>query len=319
MSPHSPDIRNLNNKPEKEQCSLSEAVLRKCETHITKYQCAFCLLSEESEASGEMMHSCNGRPIIADFERPKVIHSHRNCTEWAPDVYFEDDIAINLEAEITRSRRIKCSLCGLKGAALGCYEKSCRRSFHIPCAKWTSQCRWDMDNFVILCPLHAASKLPCEISDSRQRSKKCKNKEQSNLKGNHVTRKDDTTTSQNWTAHVAYKKIVLCCSALSVQERDVVSEFEKVSKVTVVKNWDSSVTHVAASTDENRACKRTLIVLLGILEGKWILSMEWIRASMKAMKPLDEECYEIYVDIHGIKDGPRLGRLRVLNNVDFTF
>lgn len=62
----------------------------------------------------------------------------------APNVYFLDDNAINLEAEISRSRRIKCSLCGLRGAALGCYDKSCRRSFHVPCAKLTSQCRWDM-------------------------------------------------------------------------------------------------------------------------------------------------------------------------------
>ena len=62
----------------------------------------------------------------------------------APNVYFDDDVAINLEAEVSRSRRIKCSFCGLKGAALGCFEKSCRRSFHVTCAKCTSQCRWDM-------------------------------------------------------------------------------------------------------------------------------------------------------------------------------
>lgn len=61
----------------------------------------------------------------------------------APNVYFEDDIAINLEAELTRSRRIKCCCCGLKGAALGCYEKSCRKSFHVCCAKLIPQCRWD--------------------------------------------------------------------------------------------------------------------------------------------------------------------------------
>lgn len=58
-------------------------------------------------------------------------------------MYFEEDIAMNLEAELTRSRRIKCSCCGLKGAALGCYHKSCRKSFHVPCAKLMPQCRWD--------------------------------------------------------------------------------------------------------------------------------------------------------------------------------
>lgn len=42
----------------------------------------------------------------------------------------------------------------------------------------------------------------------------------------------------------------------------------------MLKKWDSSVTHVIASTDENRAFRRTLKVLMGILEGKWILSMD---------------------------------------------
>ncbi|RXH82829.1 hypothetical protein DVH24_003327 [Malus domestica] len=56
-----------------------------------------------------------------------------------------------------------------------------------------------------------------------------------------------------------------------------VSGFERLSGLTVLKNWDSSVTHIIALTDENGACF-TLKVLIGILEGKWILSVEWINA-----------------------------------------
>ncbi|XP_061370046.1 protein BREAST CANCER SUSCEPTIBILITY 1 homolog [Gastrolobium bilobum] len=304
-----PDVRALNNPSKEKHCPLvDEPVLRKCESHVKMYQCAFCLSSEESKVSGPMVHYFEGKPVIADYEGgSKVTHCHRNCTEWAPNVYFEDDNAINLEAEINRSRRIKCSFCGLKGAALGCYDKSCRRSFHVPCAKLTSQCRWDMENFVMLCPIHASSILPCESSVSQERSKKCTVREVKSGGRKHET------TSQNRTVDGSYKKIVLCCSALSVQERDVVSEFKRVSKVTVLKNWDSSVTHVIASIDENGACRRTLKVLLGILEGKWILNIEWIRACLKETKPVDEEHYEINVDIHGIRDGPRVGRLRALN------
>nr|KYP45159.1 Protein BREAST CANCER SUSCEPTIBILITY 1 isogeny [Cajanus cajan] len=305
----SPEVRNLNNTSKEKHCSLmDETFLKKCGSHVKKYQCVFCHSSEESEVSGPLVHYLDGKPVTADYEEgSKVTHCHRNCTEWAPDVYFDGDDAINLEAEICRSRRIKCSFCGLKGAALGCFEKSCRRSFHVPCAKWTSQCRWDTQNFVMLCPLHSSSMLPCEGSGSQKRSKKCTAREGKNHGPEH------DTTSQSRTAHRSYKKIVLCCSALSVQERKVVSEFERVSKVTVLKDWDSSVTHVIASTDENGACKRTLKVLLGILEGKWILNIEWIKACLKEKDPVDEEWYEINADIHGIRDGPRLGRLRVLN------
>lgn len=56
--------------------------------------------------------------------------------------------------------------------------------------------------------------------------------------------------------------------------QETVSDFERLSGVTVLKKWDSSVTHVIASTNENGACRRTLKILIGILEGKWILNME---------------------------------------------
>ena len=58
-------------------------------------------------------------------------------------MYFVEENAKNLEAEISRASKIKCSKCGKKGAALGCYYKSCRKSFHVPCAVEVPGCRWD--------------------------------------------------------------------------------------------------------------------------------------------------------------------------------
>ncbi|XP_048140732.1 protein BREAST CANCER SUSCEPTIBILITY 1 homolog [Rhodamnia argentea] len=116
-----------------------------------------------------MVHYSNGEPVPADYNGgSRIIHSHKNCTEWAPNVYFVDRQAINLEAELVRSRRIKCCCCGIKGAALGCYEKSCCKSFHVTCAMKIPQCRWDTVNFVLLCPLHFSSKLPIEIPRPRE-------------------------------------------------------------------------------------------------------------------------------------------------------
>jgi hypothetical protein len=80
---------------------------------------------------------------LANFHSTFLFH-HR-----APDVYFEDDSVFNLTAELTRSKRIKCACCGVKGAALGCFDKSCRKSFHFTCAKLIPECRWD--NVSILC------------------------------------------------------------------------------------------------------------------------------------------------------------------------
>ncbi|XP_042509466.1 protein BREAST CANCER SUSCEPTIBILITY 1 homolog [Macadamia integrifolia] len=289
--------------------------LRKCETLPNKIQCGFCQSFEDSKASGEMMHYFRGKPVASDYDGgSNVMHSHKNCTEWAPNVYFEDDTAVNLETELARSRRIKCSYCGIKGAALGCYEKSCRKSFHVPCAKLVPQCRWDAENFVILCPYHASSKLPFEISGHQQkRRKRSIPKGESHAQKTQVLVEDCLTVYQQWRYPRSSIKWVLCCSALTVAEKDTVSEFAKLAGLSVSKTWCSSVTHIIASTDENGACKRTLKFLMGVLKGKWILKIDWIKACMDAMEPVDEVQYEINKDIHGIRNGPQLGRLRVLN------
>lgn len=53
---------------------------------------------------------------------------------------------------------------------------------------------------------------------------------------------------------------------------------------------------------------RYLITVLG-----WVVS--GIEACMKSKCPIDEEPYEISLDNHDCSDGPKTGRLRVLNNV----
>lgn len=72
----------------------------------------------------------------------------------APQVYYEGDTVKNLKAELARGMKIKCTKCSLKGAALGCYVKSCRRSYHVPCAKEISRCRWDYVCFAIFSFAH---------------------------------------------------------------------------------------------------------------------------------------------------------------------
>ncbi|XP_074269607.1 protein BREAST CANCER SUSCEPTIBILITY 1 homolog [Silene latifolia] len=285
--------------------------LRKCNASST--QCAFCLKTEETKASGEMLHYVQGKRVPASHSGETVIHSHKNCTEWAPNVYFEGDIAVNLEEELARSRRIKCSLCGMKGAALGCYEKSCRKSFHVPCAKKLRECRWDTEHFVILCSLHVSSKLPCEMSISQVPQVKSG---KYNVNGKLLHEQPQISvkcSNSRWSCGRSSEKLVLCGSALSTEEKEAVSELAKSSGVALSANWNPTVTHVIASTIENGACKRTFKVLKGILEGKWILSIKWVQACMKASKLVEETPYEITCDIYGIQNGPYLGRLRLLN------
>jgi hypothetical protein len=67
-------------------CFLSE------ESEVKLFACLSChpyrwtgtyFMRFEIQASGPMVHYFDEKPVTADFEgEPKVIHCHRNCTEW---------------------------------------------------------------------------------------------------------------------------------------------------------------------------------------------------------------------------------------------
>ncbi|KAL5996963.1 hypothetical protein ACLOJK_007889 [Asimina triloba] len=199
----------------------------------------------------------------------------------APQVYFVGETVVNLEAELARGAKIKCSSCGKKGAALGCYAKSCRRSFHVPCAVEVSKCRWDF------------------------------------FENSTAIWTDSSKESIEW---------VVCGSALSSEDKELLSEFSALTGVRISKTWSANVTHVIASTNEMGACTRTLKFLMAILSGRWILKIDWIKACMEAKHPVCEEPYEISCDIHGSCGGPKNGRIRVmekapklLNGLSFYF
>ncbi|KAG8086067.1 hypothetical protein GUJ93_ZPchr0010g9177 [Zizania palustris] len=232
-----------------------------------------------------------GKQVPAEFNGgANIVHCHKNCLEWAPDVYFEDESVFNLTTELARSRRIKCACCGIKGAALGCFDMSCRRSFHFTCAKLIPECRWDNENFVMLCPLHQSSKLPNENSERQKQSKR-----KTTLNGTSQVRSSQNC-GNNWKwPSGSPHKWVLCCSSLSAADKEIVSEFAKLAGVPISTSWSPNVTHVIASTDPSGACKRTLKFLMAILNGRWIISIDFS------------------ADVHGIIDGPRLGRCRVMD------
>ncbi|CAL4902328.1 unnamed protein product [Urochloa decumbens] len=295
-------------------CTARNAVLKKCEDKVPKVSCAFCQSDDITEESGEMVHYHNGKQVPAEFNGgASVIHSHKNCLEWAPDVYFEDDSVFNLTTELARSRRIKCACCGIKGAALGCFEMSCRKSFHFTCAKLVPECRWDDENFVMLCPLHVSSKLPIETSELKKKSqRRLTPKGITAFRPPQVRPCQDYGNKWTWPSGSPHKW-VLCCSALSPEEKGTVSEFAKIAGVPISTSWNPSVTHVIASTNLSGACKRTLKFLMAILNGKWVVSIDWVKTCMEHMEPIDEVRFEVTTDVHGTSEGPRLGRQRVVN------
>ena len=51
---------------------------------------------------------------------------------------WEEDEQLHCVADaVRRGRMLRCKVCGEKGATMGCVLKTCKKSFHLPCARAT--------------------------------------------------------------------------------------------------------------------------------------------------------------------------------------
>jgi hypothetical protein len=61
---------------------------------------------------------------------------HENCAIWSPEVYFSGVGRLkNVKAAVRRGRSLRCSLCNLPGATIGCRVDRCPQNYHLPCAR----------------------------------------------------------------------------------------------------------------------------------------------------------------------------------------
>ncbi|KAK3239318.1 hypothetical protein CYMTET_50748 [Cymbomonas tetramitiformis] len=102
------------------------------------------------------------RPDCLDLTQTpaKVVHS--NCLLWSPMAYpnpadmeeFRVESATKIESvqwEITRVKKLNCSVCGMKNANLGCLLDSCNFKAHYPCVR-DSACWTDVTSYELWCP-----------------------------------------------------------------------------------------------------------------------------------------------------------------------
>ncbi|KAG6549133.1 hypothetical protein Mapa_009359 [Marchantia paleacea] len=282
-------------------------------TETTATACRFCGNTGNSEVAGEMMRYPAGSN--------KFLHVHKLCAEWAPNVYFQDDDRPrNLSGEISRGGRIKCTVCGKKGAALGCCNNKCKNSYHYPCARLLHGCQWNEDDYVMFCPLHARGRVPKARRQSGDGSNSTSETQVVDVPSVPAVRPQarsgrrapgpaicEETRATKWSPGPALKW-VLCGSGLDSQLKVQVASFATLTGATVVTQWTSAVTHVITGTDEQGAAKRTLKYLLAMLEGKWIVRMDWINECISRMKPVAEELYLVTCDVNGFFGGPCLSR-----------
>ncbi|XP_024515375.1 protein BREAST CANCER SUSCEPTIBILITY 1 homolog isoform X1 [Selaginella moellendorffii] len=278
--------------------------------------CAFCQRAGDCSVCGDLMAYKNGLLFPRNSGAKNVVH--KLCAEWyaflffcllvrfyvffrAPKVYFigdeNENKLQNLESEIFRARKLKCKSCKRKGAALGCYWNSCRKSFHYHCAKADSNFKFDTTRFLVLCPVHATG----SFSGKRRKSSSETKQKTSRPRGGKANKAE----AQN-----CPRKYVFCGSSLDTRDKEQLAKFASATGSLVESSWNHNVTHVLAGPDATGGARRTLKLLRGILEGKWILQPEWLTACLSAGHFVDEAPYEARVDVQGrLEEGPKQGRL----------
>ena len=77
-------------------------------------------------------------PMLGPFSKGKMrksVYVHEVCAMWEPEAYHKPDTdeLCNAISAYHRSRQLTCSVCGEKGASVGCYLQECTRVYHYCC------------------------------------------------------------------------------------------------------------------------------------------------------------------------------------------
>jgi hypothetical protein len=96
---------------------------------------------------------------------------HRLCALWCPEVFqtaddFDAASVKGVQKAVRRANKIvggggdgltaqKCAHCKELGAAIGCFDSRCGKSFHLLCAV-DGGCDLNPEAFSLYCPTHAS-------------------------------------------------------------------------------------------------------------------------------------------------------------------
>lgn len=123
------------------------AIFRKQNPGMT-LQCNLCNLHGSRAKEGSLLAFQRGaRQVLA----------HNNCAENSPEVEVADGQWKNVIKAVNRGKHIECTLCGQKGATVGCTHPNCFKSHHFSCAEeggW----RFERDGKVFFCDMHRGKK-----------------------------------------------------------------------------------------------------------------------------------------------------------------
>lgn len=104
------------------------------------------------------------------------------------------------------------------------------------------------------------------------------------------------------------KRVVLLGTSLTEAEYNEVQQVAQTLGGEYVTSHLPSVTHVITFPVDENTARRTIKYCYGVLNGAWVVSIQWVRDSLKANKWISEELYEVSGDTVGM-GSPHKGRL----------
>ncbi|KFM79562.1 G2/M phase-specific E3 ubiquitin-protein ligase, partial [Stegodyphus mimosarum] len=132
------------------------------ETAGKKSVCCFCKTDENDEF------------IYGKFYHLKSLSVHHNCMFFSSGLSQQGRnqregilgfLLKDIEAELSRGRRLRCSYCKKTGATVGCSLAKCKKTFHFPCGLKNLSLHQYFGAFCSFCETHKPKQKEIEVQD----------------------------------------------------------------------------------------------------------------------------------------------------------
>ncbi|PNF16091.1 hypothetical protein B7P43_G03272 [Cryptotermes secundus] len=105
-------------------------------------------------------------------------------------------------------------------------------------------------------------------------------------------------------------QIILFGCRLNKEQHKQLMTLTQQLKIKMKQSYSSVVTHILVPTDANNACSIDTDVMQGILQGKWIVSCNWLSSCLEMGKVIHPEEFEVRGTSHfPNSDAPKRGRM----------
>nr|XP_022310049.1 BRCA1-associated RING domain protein 1-like isoform X3 [Crassostrea virginica] len=92
---------------------------------------------------------------------------------------------------------------------------------------------------------------------------------------------------------LVYQSLCFLSTGLSRDQKILLQKCASKLQARIAEDFSSEVTHIVSTCNSSGLCPRTMKYLRGVLTGRWIVSMEWVKTCLEFGFKVCEEAFEI--------------------------